>query len=326
MQLRLLLTSLLALFSVSQTARAWDPYGHMIVCHVAQERLNPEVKAAVEKLLPGVKHPTIIYDFVTVGTWMDDIRDENPEIPFTGKFKPWHYITWGHQPSDANPPLELGDDKESREGNIIIGLKRALAVLKGGADSEIPDSSYALAILCHLVGDLHQPLHCASHFYEGRNGKIENDRGGNRVVIDNAPQLQLPLGVKSPMNLHAFWDAAYRGQFDPQTRQLVVNNAYSDYTVKDMALLKPLLVGLDRLAPSADVSLATDFVAWGKEGNALARDFAYPKLPRLKMNRYADVDEAYTKEAAQIAQTRLVLAGYRLAQLLNETLGTTSSQ
>lgn len=322
MFIRRAFTGLLALFLVPAIAQAWDPYGHMIVGHVAQERLNPAAKEAVEKLLPGVKHPTITYDFVTVGTWMDDIREENPEIPFTGKFKPWHYITWGHKPTDANPPLEPGgDDKESRDGNIIIGLKRALAVLKGGTDEEIPDASYALAILCHLVGDLHQPLHAASNFYEGRSGRIENDRGGNRVQIDNAPPLELPLGNTTPMNLHAFWDAAYRGQFDVETKKLIVNNAYSDYTVKDRELLKPLLVDLDKFAPAADVSLKTDFEAWGRESNALARDFAYPKLPRLKNNRWADVDEAYTKEASEIARKRLVLAGHRLAHLLNETLG-----
>ncbi len=312
---------LLALMLGSSSAQAWDPYGHMVVCQLAYDRLNPKAKAAVDELVQGVKHPTQKYNFVTVGCWMDDIREDNPEIPFTGQFKPWHFITWGHNPSDTNPPLEPGTSAESAKGNIVIALKRAQAVLEGGTDPEIPDKSYALAILCHLVGDVHQPLHCASRHFKDQSGKIVNDRGGNSVTIDNAPPMQLPLGVTAPMNLHAFWDAAYRGRFDAKTGQMVVDNAYGDYTKKDMALLEPLFAGLDQFAPAVGVSLEPDFVAWAKESNALAREMAYAKLPRFEKDRYADVDASYTAEAKQIAQARLVLGGYRLASLLNATLG-----
>jgi len=255
-----------------------------------------------------------------VACWMDDLRGEGQDIPFQGQFKPWHFITWGLKPEDANPPLELGDDPESKKGNVVIGLKRSLAVLKGGTDPEIPDKAHALAILVHLTGDAHQPLHTASHFYTDQKGKIVNDGGGNRVWIDNAPPLEIG-GKSTKMVLHSFWDAAYRAKFDNKTNMMVVQADYADYTKKDMELLKPLLVGLEQYAPAKDVSLAPDFAAWAKESNAIARDFAYAKLPRFEKDRYADVDDLYTIKAVEIAKARIVLAGYRLAELLNSTLG-----
>ncbi len=318
---RLPLLAVFSTFLLLGAARAWDPYGHMLVGHTAYGLLDPKAKAAVDELATQVKHPKWDYDFVTLGCWMDDIRDDDPSIPFSGQFKPWHYITWGHEPSDADPPLEPGPGKEARAGNVIIGLKRAQAVLEGGRDPEIPDRAHALAILVHLTGDVHQPLHCASHFHPNPAGKIVNDRGGNAVLIDNAPALELPGGKTVPMNLHAFWDAAYRAQFDQAAGRLVVDQRYSDYTVKDMDLLRPLTLQLPAVPPGEAVAEPGDFVAWGRASNALAVNPAYAKLPRFEKNRFADVDAAYTEEAGQLARAQLVLAGRRLADLLNRILG-----
>jgi len=310
----------LAFFLVPGLGLAWDPYGHMMVAEVAYGLLNPKAKTAVDQLANEIKSPDPSYTFITLSGWMDDLRSENPEVRFSGQFKPWHYISWGHKASDAEPPLELGTDEESKKGNVIIGLKRALAVLKGGTDPEIPDKAHALAILVHLTGDVHQPLHCASNYFE-ENGKMVNDAGGNRVSIDNAPTIDIGLGKPLKMNLHSFWDAAYRAQYDNKTNMMIVDPAYADYTKKDLKLLEPLLGGLSRYAPESGVSLEPDFVAWGRESNALAASMAYEKLPRFKQNRYADVDDLYVIRSVELAKSRIVLAGYRLATLLNKTLG-----
>lgn len=313
-------TLALILFFAPYVSRAWDPYGHMMVAQVAYDRLNPRAKAAVDGLAAEIKSPDASYTFVTLACWMDDLRTEDPKIPFSGQFKPWHYITWGHKESDANPPLELGNDEESKKGNVIIGLKRSLAVLKGGSDPEIPDKAHALAILIHLTGDVHQPLHCGSRYFN-ENGKTANDAGGNRVAIDNAPTIDIGLGKPLKPNLHSFWDAAYRAKFDTKKDMAIIEENYADYTKKDMELLKPLLAGLDKYAPEPGVSMEPDFVAWAKEGNKLAADFAYAKLPRLSKDRYAVVDDLYTIKSVELARAQIVLAGHRLAALLNSTLG-----
>jgi hypothetical protein len=315
------LALLILLAAAASPALAWDPYGHMIVCETAYGRLDPKAKAAVDKLAARIPYPGLTYDPTTMGTWMDDLRAKQPEHPYAGKFSAWHYITWGLKPEDASPPLEPGDDNDTKTGNVIQGLQRSYAVLKGGKDPYIPDQAIALAIFSHLAGDVHQPTHCASHFYTDKEGKITNDRGANGVLIDNAPEVALPLGNKAKPNLHAFWDESYRNVFDPATGQLLIDEKLKDYTVKDKAALKTLLATLEGSAPDASVSLAPDFKTWGRESNAIAASYVYEKLPRYKLNRYCDVDAAYVEGAKEIAKKRLVLAAWRLAAALNETLG-----
>lgn len=293
----------------------------MLVSGIAYDRLDPKARAAVEKLCGQVEYPGETYTPVTISCWMDDIRTDDPKIPFTGKFKKWHFIVWGLKPEDAIPPLEPGDDDNEKKGNIIQGLKRAEAVLRGGTDPFIPTQGHALAIICHLVGDAHQPLHCASNFFLNKAGKISNDGGGNRVQIDNAPELPAAMNNKTKYNLHSFWDEAYRGEFDAATKQIVLNHELRDYTKKDLSALQKLRAELASLTPDPAISLAPIFEAWARESNALARDFVYPRLPRFKYNMYADIDAAYTVEAKEIARKQIVLAGYRLATLLNGILG-----
>jgi hypothetical protein len=320
---RLLAPLLCALAAVSPPApaRAWDPYGHMLVDRLAYDRLDPKAKAAVDALAARVPYPGETYTPVTMGCWMDDLRTENPDNPFSGKFKPWHFIVWGLEPGDASPPLEPGDDNDTRKGNVVQGLKRSYAVLQGGQDPYIPDKAVALAIFSHLMGDLHQPLHCASRFFENKDGKKTNDSGGNRVQIDNSPELALPLGNKARSNLHSFWDESYRGVFNPETRQLVVDEALKDYTKKDLEALEKMVPAFEPYLREKPAVEKADFETWARESNALARDFAYPKLPRFKLNRYADVDAAYVDGARDIARKRIALAAQRLAALLNQVLG-----
>jgi hypothetical protein len=62
---------------------------------------------------------------------------------------------------------------------------------EGGTDEE---KAIYLTWLLHLVGDIHQPLHCTAVFSEQfPNG----DKGGNDAFIRIR---------SSPVKLHAFWD------------------------------------------------------------------------------------------------------------------------
>jgi hypothetical protein len=65
--------------------------------------------------------------------------------------------------------------------------------------------SYDLVWLEHLGGDIHQPLHGATRYYQGKG-----DEGGNFVKISLTPamrkQFEGSLGTSAPSELHAFWD------------------------------------------------------------------------------------------------------------------------
>jgi hypothetical protein len=83
----------------------------------------------------------------------------------------------------------------------------------------------ALRVLIHLVGDIHQPLHCGTGYYDVRNlarpklisrpseaARFRNteDRGGN----------QLFYGTGKFDELHAYWDSVCVYRRDKSTRQI----------------------------------------------------------------------------------------------------------
>jgi hypothetical protein len=74
-------------------------------------------------------------------------------------------------------------------------------------------------------------------------------------------------------------------------------------------------------APPATARLATDFEGWAWESNGIARSFVYRDLTPTESLKYCRLSSGYVMAANRIARQRLVLAAYRLAALLNATLG-----
>ena len=131
---------------------AWGGEGHQLVALIAEEHLTPAARAAVKELLDGGN----ISD-AEVASWADEIRRERRET------SPWHYVNIPH---DAD---HFDRARDGRDGdNIIDAIQRETKVL---ADKTQPREKRveALKFVVHLIGDLHQPLHCVD-----RNG----DRGG----------------------------------------------------------------------------------------------------------------------------------------------------
>ena len=70
--------------------------------------------------------------------------------------------------------------------------------------------------------------------------------------------------------------------------------------------------------------LHDDFEAWAAESNRLAREVVYPRLTFTENHKTARISAEYVAMANPLARQRLVLAGLRLAALLNDTLGADS--
>ena len=293
---RLAISGLVAL-ALATPLRAWDAEGHILIAEIAGSHLNREAKTQLDRLAAQVPHSGRSYNAVTIACWMDDIRTDKTN-PDYGLFKTWHYIDLGIAPGDPMPSLEPGDDNE-QHGNVVQALKRAVVVLKGGADPYIKDKATACAIVMHLVGDIHQPLHCATKYFVSHD-KLRNDKGGNDEFIVNG------ANPGTPLNLHFFWDQAYQAAFDPDTGAVIFD---------------PRLAGSFRRDDSPKDSLEPDFDAWARESNAIARDFVYRDLTEAGDKKHCRLSSAYVDKARAIAQAQLLLAGWRLATLLNETLG-----
>jgi hypothetical protein len=303
--------ALLSVLACATTAQAWDSGGHEIVATIAYAHLNPKARAAVDRLAPQVSRPAHPYDAITLACWMDDIRHDQTLADY-GKFKSWHYIDIPIDSRDPTPSFEPGNDNDVR-GNAIEALKRARVVLEGGADPYVTSRPMALALLEHLVGDIHQPLHCATKYFFS-HGQLRDDKGGNDEFVLNGPP------GEDKFNLHAFWDSAWRASFDEATGNILLDARFNQRDWLDPATVRDLAISLDHAAPPAE-NLAPGFDAWARESNALARDIVYPGITTTDNQKHCRLGRAYVARARDLARRHLLLAGLRLATLLNATLG-----
>jgi hypothetical protein len=294
-------------------APGWDEGGHEIIATIADGRLNPKARAAVAALAAQVPNDGRPYDAVTMACWMDDLRSRSTGMADAGLFLSWHFIDLGLQDGDPVPSFTPGDDNPLH-GDAVQALKRAQVVLRGGTDPYVTSPAMACAMIMHLVGDLHQPLHAATKYFYSHHREMD-DRGGNREGVDNGP-LDEPR-----FNLHAFWDCAWRATMDSDGR-VQLDDRFKPGRVhhpEDVAQLAAQMAAED--APPTDAKLEPDFDGWAWESNRIARTFVYRDLTPTESLKYCRLGSAYITEGNRIARQRLVLAAYRLATLLNETLG-----
>jgi len=299
-----LILALLAALAAVSPLRAWDPVGHMLTARIAYDRLTPEAKTAVDQAIAEFNRKNqTAYTFVTAACWMDDLRSK-PE----GKaYAPWHYINLPFVP-DVEP-----EPGEGKPPNVLWGMERCLAILRGETTDENIDRNQALVMLVHLIGDCHQPLHTTSR---------QGDAGGNKVDITN---LRDPLLEIFPhyANLHFFWDSSYRRvmkdgfaveeyapKFYPYSQALEGHTAAQPLVGEQAAKL------LQARAPESLVLGGTP-AEWVRESHKLGYDLGYQKLPGGEAADPTALTNDYVNAARACAQERIVQAGGRIAETLN---------
>lgn len=288
-------------------ALAWNGFGHMLVAHIAYKKLKPAVRHRVNELLKlnpyyqkwasesalaPTKEEQEERIFLFASTWPDLIRTDNqyiddgnrpkePEATQNLGFsdhllhKYWHYrATPFSEDGSTLPPLQ--------SPNAETQIEKFSAVLSSKASDDL--KAYDLTWLLHLVGDIHQPLHCITRVSKE---SPEGDNEAGKVLI-KYPGFE---------DLHWFWDCALGSD-----------------GVEKVALFA------DALAP-ANKSQAFDLKVanWIKDGFDLAVSKVYAS-PVNRGNGPFTIDEAYKEKATAIAKQRVVLAGERLAKLLNQRL------
>jgi hypothetical protein len=304
---------ILLLGAGDMTVEAWDAAGHEVIATIANARLNPKARQAVGDLARSMPTPGQPYDSITLACWMDDLRNNELALPEHGLFFTWHYIDLGVEPGDPIPSFTPGDDNEFH-GNVVQALKRALVVLQGGTDPYIKTKAIACAMVMHLVGDIHQPLHAATHYFETAGGWRHHDAGGNKEYVVNGPP------DEPRFNLHNFWDSAWRASFDPATGCVVLDERYHENGLHDPAAVQPIAQALAQSPPVA-ADLEPHFEQWAEESNQLAQNFVYREITATESKKYCRLSSGYVAKANALARQRLLLAACRLAVLLNETLG-----
>jgi hypothetical protein len=293
LKLRNLLLASLIISNLPSPTLGWDCTAHQVIQHIALSRLNEKVE---RKDFVGwgrsLKSELGLYDELRMACFMDDVRSK-PSYDFT---RPWHFIDQ-YFSLDGSPVPKQSDEPDLKtSGNVLAQIQIITGEIKkrlsGKADpkSNVPTSEL-VAYLVHLVGDAHQPLHCAI-LVSDRYPK--GDAGGNRV------QLSLPR-----KSLHAYWDQA-GGLFEtsdsaPNLKR-VSKGGIQGYADKIVA---------DYPATSLDWQ-NMDPAAWVQESYDIARKEVYAGIKAGEA-----VSKDYQTKTQKICSQRLAMAGYRLGALLN---------
>jgi hypothetical protein len=300
---------------ISAQCFAWNNFGHMAVGWVAYKHLNPDTKVAVNKLI--AKNPSYsqwkkslpgnissddrdLYIFMLATTWPDQIKGDssyqddgtnggntppadsgattNVGYADKARHKYWHFIDVPFSPDNTRLGLVPYPNVETE----AAVFRQVLA-----SDATESLKSYDLVWLLHLVGDIHQPLHCTSRFTATQT---TGDSGGNGVKFCAA-------GTQSCSGtLHAFWDDL----LGPSTA-----------TPLQVA---PVAAGL----PSVSVDPKDlDVHTWVNESFELAKSAVYADPPVGIGAGPFQYDQGYVDNSKAVAQKRVVQAGLRLANILN---------
>lgn len=290
-------------------AMAWTRPGHMVTAAIAFDDLeatDPDIIDRVAALLDG--HPDrgpfeVAEDrsegreralrlMMECARWPDDARMTVHDQPS------WHVQLRPVVRAEDPPPVAPAD-RVLMDGTEAFALN---ARVMANPDATPAQRAVALCWVMHLAGDVHQPLHTAQLF---SSAYPDGDRaGGLQFVID-------PLS-RRPETFHWFWDDSVHRSGDLESVQA---------RAKDLQLRLPRSV----LVPGTTPALAADYARWADESYALAVSFVYaggpvggPSEPEAR-----EVPVAYALETMTIAERRVALAGYRLADLLRESFATT---
>jgi hypothetical protein len=278
---------------------AWDGAGHMAIAAEAFRQLTPELQAQAVEVLkahPDYQqwvnayhpNPTVnlaAYVFMRSSTWPDEIRGsgspyDHPE---------WHFIDY-----PLRPPLFPFEPDPRPTNNVLFGVDQCEKTLSDTNADPVLRAVY-LSFLIHLIGDMHQPLHCENFFgADFPNG----DRGGNDFYVK--PEQR---GVR----LHGIWDGLLGTIENPAIQWQYSIKIETDYPRTSLPELR------------RDITPKS----WSLESRKLAIKYGYLNGHLKGTTDFATAHRLpadYLSNAQAIAERRGALAGYRLADELKNFL------
>lgn len=309
---------LLAVVCLAPQAFAWNALGHKTVAEIAWRQLAPEQRSSIVEVLR--RHPRFDQDFAAkmddnaltgaksiedhwiflqAATWPDIIRGnkefDQPE---------WHYIDLPLFLSESDRisfasslPVNIATDypgKAPRENyNVVQAIALCRETIAGKAGADVKAVAYCW--LMHLVGDIHQPLHCTAlfdvdHFPKG-------DRGGNEIKL-----------VKGK-NLHSLWDnllgrASYLRQVDTAAAELSDKKRFGDVWATATKEMSP--------------------AEWANDGRSVCEQIVYAEATLVAVRNSPsgrdispiELPEDYYTRAGGVARRRVIMAGLRLGAFL----------
>jgi hypothetical protein len=312
------LNSLFLLLTLTTPLPAWGPLGHSSIAAIAEKHLSPAAQSHIATIL-AQGHDT---NLPSIANWADDVRaaasghgplsDDAEARAFNDKFPTnalWHFV---------DLPLGAEDYREvaafTSVNDVVHAIKRCVTVLERAENSADDFTKpQALRLLVHFVGDIHQPLHCGTGFYDLSNlnhpilitdpglcTAKPSDRGGNDLFFGTDPNQEL----------HALWDQG-----------LV-------YAIRDSPDYRSLTDWLESTQSTESVGLTKgDYHSWPEQwaidSVRQARkayrniEFGAATIDGRRLRITVRLPNSYIDKNRSLAAAQLAKAGLHLAQLLN---------
>lgn len=349
----LVLTVVLSSFSTSRVF-AWNDLGHMTVARIAYERLTDDERTTIVAMLRHHPHlrELLLKDkpgnasegewiFLRAATWPDHVRPPRVATREPVSVHPiykyhhanWHYVNFEYragQQESGLPPRPLPHSAKGSHPadytNIIEQLDQSYLIVReverersqpetGLTPAE--DRAVRLCWLFHLMGDIHQPLHVVTLVDERIPSLQHGDEGGNKLAV----RLN---HATAPRKLHAVWDDALGTH--PQFNKVV---QWSEVLSRD-----------PKLAPNRLPEYQNHRLAWefAEESYQVAKEVVYQNgrlhfalWSRVESHELDEADVPVLSQQAvdqmhRVAERRVLLAGYRLADRLKFILSRNSSR
>jgi S1/P1 Nuclease len=306
----------LIVFLSTPPVMAWHNAGHLTTATIAYLSLTTEARSRVDAILR--QHPDFsrlsaglneeasdfgVVVFMRAAIWPDLIRRDPrffddtrggveptpslPGFPDMKVHKPWHFID---QPFST-------DGTPTEPPAVPNALTQILEFQSALGDSTVAENvqAYDLSWLLHLVGDIHQPLHCASRFSAMHD---EGDRGGNSFLLGSTEN-----------DMHTFWDGVIGEEDDPQRIVALATSFMKEFKrdETDAAIGEPAAV-------------ASTVLHWVDESATLARYVVYTIGVETNRAPHPKPSSAYRNLARTIARHRIAVGGYRLASMIEARL------
>lgn len=257
----------IAMLSHSGNSSAWGQDGHTAIGILAVNQLQPAALQELESIIQPLNKQAV----AQACNWPDEIR-ETEEGEWSG---PLHYVNVPRgidvydRDRDCKPHPDHMEHPEGPTRYCVTEAIKHYATRLGHRQAPTEERRQAFAWLCHLVGDLHQPLHAG----------FADDRGGNDVNVKFKGE---------EMNLHRFWDAGL---------------------IDDKAGSWQYLVGqtVEFPAKPADSNWTQDMVNdWTSESHQLAEYAAYPPKKKIKSS-FAEQSWMHIQQQIALAASGLAL-------------------
>jgi S1/P1 Nuclease len=300
-------------------AWAWNSKVHMAIAYIAYQKLSRNVRDRADEILvfnplykqwtQGVKlGQRGLVAFMYAAVWPELIQDPSrcpgylADGPNDGNSPPnsqeawqnigyadksmhkyWHFVHTPYTTGDIKPE---DAQKPNAETQLVLFTE---AISYNTADAI---KSYDVAWIAHLIGDIHQPLHCIDRFTINHP---RGDCGGNGLHFCAPPCQE---------NLHAYWDNLLGTEDDVESAIRLG---------KSLAKVPPF-----------NGPESVDIPQWVSESFELAKRSVYVAPVGGDNNPSETIsprpDDAYRAAALKLATFQVIQAGNRLAELLNNNL------